>query len=61
MIVGAFHDRDGSHIIDLSGLNWVNLIQIFVLVVATILDLGNQIWANMVFEEPIQDATVFFR
>jgi hypothetical protein len=31
------------------------------IVVATILDLGNQIWGNMGFEEPIQDASVFFR
>jgi len=30
-------------------------------IVATILDLGNQIWGNMGFEDPIQDASVFFR
>jgi len=30
-------------------------------IIATILDLGNQIWGNMGFEEPIQDASVFFR
>ena len=31
------------------------------IVLATILDLGNEIWGNMGYEEPIQDPSVFFR
>ena len=30
-------------------------------VIATIVELGNQIWLNMGFEEPIEDVSVFFR